>query len=290
VHCAPAFGEEDYWLCKRHGLGVRNPVDAKGRFTEEIPEFAGQNVHDANKGVIRRLKEAGALLYHGTLEHNYPHCWRCRTPLIYRAMDAWYFAVEQIKPRLLERNETIRWVPEHVRHGRFGKWLEGARDWNISRSRYWGTPIPVWECARPGCGARRVFGSLDELRAASGQTVTDLHKEFLDALAIPCEACGTTMRRVPEVLDCWFESGAMPFGQCHYPFENKDWFEAHFPADFIVEYPGQLRGWFYYLHVLAVALMDRTSFKACLVHGTLLAEDGGKISKSKKNFTPHGAD
>ncbi len=285
VHCAPAFGEEDYWLCRRHGLSVRNPVDAQGRFTAEIPEFAGQNVHAANKEVIRWLKTAGLLRYQGTLAHNYPHCWRCRTPLIYRAMDAWYFAIEKIKPRLLELNETIRWVPEHVRHGRFGKWLAGARDWNISRSRFWGTPIPVWECERPGCGARRVLGSLADLQDAAGHPLADLHKEALDPITLPCAACGGRLRRVPEVLDCWFESGAMPFGQCHYPFENKDWFEAHFPADFIVEYPGQLRGWFYYLHVLAVALMDRPSFKSCLVHGTLLAADGAKISKSKKNFT-----
>ncbi|MBU0714480.1 MAG: isoleucine--tRNA ligase [Verrucomicrobia bacterium] len=291
VHCAPAFGEDDYWLCKRNGLGVRNPVDSKGCFTGKIPEFAGQNVHEANKGVIRALKANGALMHHSTIEHNYPHCWRCRTPLIYRAMDAWYFAVDKIKDRLLKHNEEINWVPEHVKHGRFGKWLEGARDWNISRSRYWGTPIPVWECATIGCGQRRVLGSLAEIRDAAGaadaagRDLKDLHKEFLDEVVLKCPACGNPMRRVPEVLDCWFESGAMPFGQCHYPFENKDWFERHFPADFIVEYPGQIRGWFYYLHVLAVALLDRAAFKNCLVHGTLLAEDGGKISKSKKNFT-----
>lgn len=285
VHCAPAFGEDDYWLCRKHGLGVRNPVDHKGAFSSEIAEFAGRNVHEANKDVMRLLKSAGTLLYQGTIEHNYPHCWRCRTPLIYRAMDAWYFAVEKIKPRLLERNKDINWVPDHVKHGRFGKWLEGARDWNISRSRYWGTPIPVWECADSGCAGRRVFGSRAELESVAGHAVEDLHKEFLDEITCFCPLCGGTMRRVPEVLDCWFESGAMPFGQCHYPFENKAWFESHFPADFIVEYPGQLRGWFYYLHVLAVALLDKASFKNCLVHGTLLAEDGAKISKSKKNFT-----
>ncbi len=285
VHCAPAFGEEDYWLCKQHGLGVKNPVDSRGCFTAEVPEFAGRNVHDCNKDIIRRLKEEGVLLLHRTLEHNYPHCWRCRTPLIYRAMEAWYFAVEKIKDRLLARNEDIHWVPEHVKHGRFGKWLEGARDWNISRSRYWGTPIPVWECKTPGCAGRRVLGSVAELTAAAGREFPDLHKEFLDEVELACPACGGRMRRVPEVLDCWFESASMPFGQCHYPFENKDWFESHFPADFIVEYPGQIRGWFYYLHVLAVAILDRASFKNCLVHGTLLAEDGSKISKSKKNFT-----
>ncbi|MDO9542859.1 MAG: class I tRNA ligase family protein, partial [Kiritimatiellia bacterium] len=182
-------------------------------------------------------------------------------------------------------NAEINWVPEHVKHGRFGKWLEGARDWNISRSRYWGTPIPVWECSDPACGERLVLGSCAEINKYAKKTLADLHKEYLDKITIPCPKCSQTMRRVPEVLDCWFESGSMPFGQCHYPFENKDWFEKHFPADFIVEYPGQIRGWFYYLHVLAVTLLDRAAFKNCLVHGTLLAEEGGKISKSKKNFT-----
>ncbi len=285
VHCAPAFGEEDYWMCKRQGLAVQNPVDARGCFTAAIPEFAGRNVHACNQDIIRHLKNQGALVLQRTLEHNYPHCWRCRTPLIYRAMDAWYFAVEKIKDRLLEHNAAINWVPAHVKQGRFGKWLAGARDWNISRSRYWGTPIPVWECERPECAQRRVLGSLAEISAQAGRAITDLHKEVLDAINWACPACGGRMRRVPEVLDCWFESGAMPFGQCHYPFENKLWFEKHFPADFIVEYPGQIRGWFYYLHVLAVALRNSAAFKNCLVHGTLLAADGTKISKSKKNFT-----
>ncbi len=297
VHCAPAFGEDDYWLCKRHGVGVRNPVDARGCFTAEVPDFAGRNVHDCNRDLIRILKERGLLLAHRTLEHNYPHCWRCRAPLIYRAMDAWYFAVEKIKPDLLRLNEQIHWVPEHVQHGRFGKWLAGARDWNISRSRYWGTPIPVWICENPACGRRLVLGSRAEIAAAAGREINDLHKEHLDQVQPVCAGCGGRMRRVPEVLDCWFESGAMPFGQCHYPFENREWFEKHFPADFIIEYPGQIRGWFYYLHVLGVALLGRAAFKNCLVHGTLLAADGTKISKSRKNFTDpmelidrHGAD
>jgi len=285
VHCAPAFGEDDYWLCKRNGLGVRNPVDAKGCFTAEIPEYAGRNVHDCNKDIIHWLKENHFLIVHKTIEHNYPHCWRCRTPLIYRAMDAWYFAVEKIKDKLLQHNQEINWAPDHVKDGRFGKWLEGARDWNISRSRYWGTPIPVWECSTPGCGEKMVLGSVAEINKFFPVPLTDLHKEFLDEVTIPCPKCSQTMYRVQEVLDCWFESGSMPFGQCHYPFENKDWFEKHFPADFIVEYPGQIRGWFYYLHVLATALLDRAAFKNCLVHGTLLSEEGHKISKSKKNFT-----
>jgi isoleucyl-tRNA synthetase len=285
VHIAPAFGEDDYWVCKRNGLGVRNPVDSKGCFSDEITLFAGRNVHECNKDVIRYLKDNGIVLRHKTLVHNYPHCWRCREPLIYRAMDAWYFAVEKIKDRMIELNEDINWVPEHVKHGRFGKWLAGARDWNISRNRYWGTPIPVWECSGDACEQVRVLGSFEEIESASGIKLTDLHKEFLDEITLSCDQCGSTMHRVPEVLDCWFESGSMPYGQCHYPFENKEWFNHHFPADFIVEYPGQIRGWFYYLHVLSTALMDRPSFKNCLVHGTLLAEDGNKISKSLKNYT-----
>ena len=285
VHTAPAFGEDDYWACKRAGIAIRNPVTSKGVFSAEMPSLEGLHVHRDQKDVIRQLKERGAVVHHGTFEHNYPHCWRCREPLIYRAMDAWYFAVEKIKPRLIEQAEAINWVPEHVKHGRFGKWLEGARDWNISRSRYWGTPIPVWECRQPGCSGRQVVGSLAELQQLSGGQANDLHMECIDELTIPCPECDNPMHRVREVLDCWFESGSMPYGQCHYPFENKEWFEAHFPADFIVEYPGQIRCWFYYLHVLAVAIFDRPAFKNCLVHGTLLAEDGAKISKSKKNYT-----
>jgi isoleucyl-tRNA synthetase len=283
VHLAPAFGEDDYWTCKRAGIAVQNPVDAQGSFTHEVTDFAGKNVHEANKDVIKYLKDNKVVVKQDTLVHNYPHCWRCRTPLIYKAMDAWYFAVEKIKDRLVLHNEKINWVPDHVKHGRFGKWLEGARDWNLSRSRFWGTPIPVWECTK--CDHRDVMGSLDEIAKYTGTRPKDLHKEFLDALEGTCGKCKSPTKRVPEVLDCWFESGSMPYGQCHYPFENKEWFESHFPADFIVEYPGQLRGWFYYLHVLATALFDKPAFKNCVVHGTLLAADGSKISKSKNNYT-----
>ena len=283
VHLAPAFGEDDYWLCKRNGIGVRNPVDAAGCFNHEVPEFKGENVHEANKAIIKLLKDDGKVIRHETLEHNYPHCWRCRSPLIYRAMDAWYFNVESIKDKLIKNNEAINWVPETVKHGRFGNWLAGARDWNISRSRYWGTPIPVWEC--DSCGNKEVLGSLDEIESRTGTRPEDLHKEYLDPLTIECSECSSTLRRVPEVLDCWFESGSMPYGQCHYPFENKEWFDEHFPCDYIVEYPGQIRGWFYYLHVLSTALFDKPAFRNCVVHGTLLSADGTKISKSKKNYT-----
>jgi isoleucyl-tRNA synthetase len=282
VHIAPAFGEDDYWAARANGIGVWNPVDPQGVFSPEVPPFAGRKVHEANDAVIAALQDRGVVVRRETIEHNYPHCWRCRTPLIYRAMRAWYFRVERIKERLLAHNEAIHWVPETVKHGRFGKWLEGARDWNISRNRYWGTPIPVWECE--ACGATWVAGSRAELERAAGRELADLHKEHLDRITVACR-CGAEMKRTPEVLDGWFESGAMPFAQCHYPFENGDWFAAHYPADFITEYPGQIRGWFYYLHVLAVALMDRAAFRTCLVHGTLLSESGGKISKSLSNYT-----
>ncbi|TVR57514.1 MAG: isoleucine--tRNA ligase [Spirochaetaceae bacterium] len=297
VHVAPAFGEDDYWLCRREGIALRNPVDEAGRFTAAVPEFLGMNVHDANPKIIGHLKAAALVVRHDTVEHNYPHCWRCRTPLVYRAMDACYYRVEKIKDRLLAANEEINWVPDTVKHGRFGKWIDAARDWNISRNRYWGTPIPVWECT--GCEARWVADSAAALEQRAGRRLPDLHIQHLDGIEFPCTTpgCTGTMRRVPEVLDGWFESGAMPFGQCHYPFENREWFESHYPADFIVEYPGQIRGWFYCMHVLAVGVMDRPAFRSCLVHGTLLTEDGSKMSKSLRNYTDpmilldrHGAD
>lgn len=282
VHQAPAFGEDDYWACKAAGIPVICPVDARGRFTGEVPEYAGRHVLDANREIMEELHRRGVLLDQQTIEHNYPHCWRCQTPLIYRAMDAWYLAVEKIKSALLRENERIHWVPESVKHGRFGHWLRQARDWNISRNRFWGTLIPVWVCDR--CGTREVLGSRQAIAERWGQEVTDLHTEVVDGVVFPC-VCGGMYRRVPEVLDGWFESGAMPYAQVHYPFENRDWFTQHFPADFIIEYTGQLRCWFYYLHVLAVALFDRPAFAHCVVHGTILAKDGKKISKSRKNYT-----
>lgn len=284
VHTAPAYGEEDYWVSRNYDIEIKNPVLANGTYDSTVVDFIGENVHDANPKVIRKLKEEGKIFKQATVEHNYPHCWRCRTPLIYRAMDAWYYNIEKIKPQLMEENKKINWIPETIKEGRFGKWLEGARDWNLSRNRYWGTPIPVWICEDSQCQHKWIPSSVAELEERSGQHIDDLHIEFIDELEITCE-CGKPMKRTPEVLDGWFESGAMPFGQCHYPFENKQWFENHFPADFIVEYPGQIRGWFYYLHVLAVGILGRPAFKNCLVHGTLLASDGQKFSKSKKNYT-----
>jgi isoleucyl-tRNA synthetase len=284
VHLAPAFGEDDYWTCRKHDIGVENPVDQEGRFTDAVVDFAGRNVHEANEDVADLMQRTGVVVKREQTEHNYPHCWRCRTPLIYRAMDAWYFNIEKIKDRLIEKNREIRWVPETVQFGRFGNWLEGARDWNISRNRYWGTPIPVWECENTECRETFVPASKAEIEHRWGHGVVDLHKQHLDPVTFSC-TCGATMRRVPEVLDNWFESGAMPYGQRGYPFKDREWFDAHFPADYIIEYTGQLRAWFYYLHVLSVALFDRPAFVACLVHGTLLAEDGTKMSKSKGNYT-----
>ena len=282
VHIAPAFGEDDYWVCKSNNIPLVCPVDEKGRYTEQITDFVGQNVMEVNQDVLRFLKASGKVILEGTLVHNYPHCWRCKTPLIYKAMDAWYFSIEKIKDKLIECNEEINWIPDNVKHGRFGKWLENARDWNISRNRYWSTPIPIWECDE--CHERKVLGSIDEIENVSGVILTDLHRQFMDKVEFGC-SCGGTMRRVPEVLDCWFESGSVPFAQKHYPFENKEWFENHFPSDFIVEYTGQIRCWFYYLHVLSVALFDKPAYKNCVVHGTILAKDGKKLSKSSKNYT-----
>lgn len=287
VHTAPAFGEDDYWTCKNNGIPLVNPVDAKGRFTEEITDFyplqGEKNVIEMNPIIIRYLYEQGKAVADGTIVHNYPHCWRCKRPLIYKAMDAYYFNIGKIKDQLLAHNEEINWLPETVKHGRFGNWLSGARDWNISRNRYWSTPIPIWKCDH--CGKEIVLGSIDEIEKASGVRPDNLHRQYMDEITFACPDCDGTMVRVPEVLDCWFESGSVPFASKHYPFENKEWFESHFPSDFVVEYTGQIRCWFYYLHVLATALFDRPAFKNCVVHGTILAGDGKKLSKSSKNYT-----
>lgn len=282
VHIAPGFGEDDYWASKKNNIPLVCPVDEKGRYTNEIKEFAGKNVIEVNGEVLKYLKQENKVILDGNLVHNYPHCWRCKTPLIYKSMNAWYFNVTKIKDKLIKYNEEINWIPETVKHGRFGNWLKNARDWNISRNRYWSTPIPIWECDK--CNKREVLGSIKEIENASGIKLNNLHRQFMDKVTYKC-TCGGTMKRVPEVLDCWFESASVPFAQKHYPFENKEWFENHFPCDFIVEYTGQIRCWFYYLHVLAVALFDKPAFKNCVVHGTILAKDGKKLSKSSKNYT-----
>jgi len=301
VHMAPAYGEDDMFTAQANGIEAVTPVDAKGRFDASVPDYQGQHVFEANPNIIRDLKQGSGpaaangavLLRHDTYEHSYPHCWRCRNPLIYRAVSSWFIKVTAFRDRMLELNQQITWYPEHVKDGQFGKWLANARDWSISRNRYWGTPIPVWVSDNPEYPRIDVYGSLDELERDFGVRPTNLHRPYIDELTRPNPDDPTgrsTMRRIPDVLDVWFDSGSMPFAQVHYPFENADWFDgtadepAHFPGDFIVEYIGQTRGWFYTLHILATALFDRPAFKTCVSHGIVLGNDGQKMSKSLRNY------
>ncbi len=307
VHTAGAFGEEDKVVTDREGIEAVMPVGKDGRFLTPVEEYAGQLVFDANLPIIDHLKartrglaaEAGAttegtvLLRRESYEHSYPHCWRCREPLIYKGVSSWFVQVTAIKERMLELNQEIRWVPEHIKDGQFGKWLANARDWSITRHRFWGSPVPVWKSDDPAYPRIDVYGSFEELERDFGDLPRDrdghpdLHRPYVDELTRPNPddpSGASMMRRVDDVLDVWFDSGSMSFAQVHYPFEQQEWFEHHFPGDFIVEYIGQTRGWFYTLHILATALFDRPAFSSCISHGIVLGSDGNKMSKSLRNY------
>ena len=308
VHSAGAFGEDDKVVTDREGIEAVMPVGKDGRFTAPVDEYAGMLVFDANLHIIDHLKAATqgqpggsvtpgtVLLRRETYDHSYPHCWRCREPLIYKGVSSWFVEVTAVKERLLALNEDIRWVPDHIQHGSFGKWLANARDWSITRNRFWGSPVPVWKSDDEAYPRLDVYGSLAEIERDFGRVpvdpndpsaTPDLHRPFIDQLTRPNPDDPTgksTMRRVDDVLDVWFDSGSMSFAQVHYPFENSHWFEGHFPGDFIVEYIGQTRGWFYTMHVLAGAIFDKPAFSTCVSHGIVLGSDGAKMSKSLRNY------
>ena len=287
VHQAPAFGEDDMFTCQDYGIDLVIPVDADGKFTSLVPDYEGKLVFDANRDIIRDLRAKGRVVRDQTIVHSYPHSWRSGEPLIYMALPAWFVKVTDIRDRMVELNQEIDWIPSHIRDGQFGKWLEGARDWNISRTRYWGSPVPAWVSDSPEYPRVDVYGSLDELERDFGERPKSLHRPHIDELVRPNPDDPTgksMMRRVPDVLDCWFESGSMPFAQYHYPFENREEHDARQPADFIVEYSGQTRGWFYVQHVLSTALFDRVAYKKVVAHGIVLGSDGQKMSKSKGNY------
>ncbi|HSI80133.1 MAG TPA: isoleucine--tRNA ligase [Solirubrobacterales bacterium] len=297
VHTAIAFGEDDFRLGEQYGIKLQNPVRADGTFDERVSEFAGRFVKDADPDIVTALRESGRLFRDELYEHAYPHCWRCETPLLYYAKSSWYVRTTDVRERMLAENEAIGWHPEHIKHGRFGKWLEGNVDWALSRERYWGTPLPVWQCSADDCEERFCVGSVAELRDRAGEVPGDLHRPYIDELTFACERCGGEMRRVPEVIDAWFDSGSMPFAQFHYPFEGAEPFEERFPADFISEAIDQTRGWFYSLLAVSTLVFDQASYRNCVCLGLILDPAGQKMSKSRGNVVDpwevldrHGAD
>jgi isoleucyl-tRNA synthetase len=299
VHTAIAFGEDDFKLGEQYGITLQNPVDLRGRFDQRITDFAGRFVKEADQDIVKALEARGKLLRAESYLHSYPHCWRCDTPLLYYAKSSWYVKTTEVRDRMLAANEEIGWHPEHIKHGRFGKWLEGNVDWALSRDRYWGTPLPIWECDQDDCEERFCAGSIAELREKGAEVPDDLHRPYIDDASYPCEleGCGGTMRRVASVIDTWFDSGSMPWAQYHYPFENKELFEERFPADFICEAIDQTRGWFYTLLAESVLLHDTSSYRNVVCLGLILDPEGQKMSKSRGNvvepwdvIAKHGAD
>ncbi|HUI30023.1 MAG TPA: isoleucine--tRNA ligase [Candidatus Acidoferrales bacterium] len=293
VHIAPAFGEDDYNAGREHDLPVLQPVDRSGNFTKDVTDFAGKFVKDADLEIIANLKRRNILYKKETITHSYPHCWRCKTPLLYYARASWYIATTKFAAKMVDLNKQINWVPPEVGIGRFGNWLEENKDWALSRDRFWGTPLNIWVCQNEKCGHLQSVGSVEELKKADRYNLAvalalkndelDLHKPFVDAIVLTCEKCGGEMKRTPELIDVWFDSGSMPFAQYHYPFDNEDWLEKHFPADYISEGIDQTRGWFYSMHAIATFLFDSPAYKSVISHELILDKDGQKMSKSKGN-------
>ena len=297
VHTAIAFGEDDFGLGEQYGIELQNPVTPDGRFDDRVGDFAGRAVKEADADIIEALRASGRLFRAETYVHSYPHCWRCGTPLLYYAKSSWYIRTTDVRDRMLAENERIGWHPEHIKHGRFGKWLEGNQDWALSRERYWGTPLPVWECGAPECGERFCAGSVADLRERGGAVPEDLHRPYIDEVVLRCERCGGEMGRVPETIDAWYDSGSMPFAQFHYPFEGEELFRERFPADFISEGIDQTRGWFYSLLAVSTLVFGQSSYRNCVCLGLIADPEGRKMSKSLGNvvdpwevIAEHGAD
>lgn len=286
VHQAPAFGEVDYESCQCHGVDFVNPVSKDGSFNEEISEYNGKFVKDCDQDIIRRLKENNTLLATKKYVHSYPFCWRCKSPLLYYAMDSWFIGVSRFRERMVALNQDIFWAPDHIKDGRFGNWIAGAKDWALSRNKFWGTPLPIWVCDSEECSHMEAIGSIEELakKSIGNVMVDDLHIPTVDPIKLPCNSCGGQMSRTPEVIDCWYDSGSAPFAQYHYPFENKEMFEQSHPYGFIAEAIDQTRGWFYTMHVISTILFDKPAYHSCAVAGLLCDDNGEKMSKSKGNI------